>query len=90
MSEAPSCKWNLVPDTLETLYVARFCYLTRDTVLLRIHDSQGQRLLAERTYLNLGLARFHWTPGELNYDTSTGESISLPPSRLDGWRARLP
>jgi hypothetical protein len=85
-----TCVWKAVPNPDNSPYQARYCYLTKDTGLLRLYDVKGKQLLAERMYFNLDLPRLYWSPDALSYDTSTGESIPLPPTLLDRLRARLP
>lgn len=85
-----TCQWIDVSNPDDMPYTARYCHLTKDTGLLQLYDVKGQRLLAERMYSNLDLPRLYWGPDALNYDTSTGESIALPPTLLDKLRAKLP
>lgn len=85
-----ACIWEPVPNPDNMPYEARYCYLTKDTGLLRLYDGEGRQLLAERMYLNLDVPRLYWSPDALSYDTSTGESIQLPPTWLDRLRVLLP
>lgn len=85
-----ACVWETVPNPDNMPYMARYCYLTKDTGLLRLYDGKGKKLLAERMYFNLDLPRLYWSPDALSYETSTGESIQLPPTWLDRLRALLP
>ncbi len=86
----PDCKWVFVPNTENTLYSATVCYMTADTVLLRVYDLSGERLLAERSYRESGVDA-RWFSNEIVYDTSDDRgSIAIPPSMLDWLRARLP
>ena len=72
-------------------YVARYCYLTKDTVLLRLYAANADQVLAERMFFHLDRPTFYWEPDEFGYATSPdGGVISLPPTLLDRLRARLP
>lgn len=71
-------------------YLARYCYLSKDTVLLRLYGANGEQLLAERMFFELDFLRLYWRSDTLNYDTETGGSIPLPPTILDRFRAKLP
>ncbi len=84
------CRWNVAPNPENFPYVARYCYLTKDIVLLRLYDAQGRELLAERMYLEPNVALIVWTSDELLYRNSAGDTISLPPTIIDRLRARLP
>lgn len=86
-----SCLWNQVPKTVDEPYLARFCYLTKDTVLLRVYDITNRHLLAERIFFNMDRPNFYWDNNALGYDTAPdGGLISLPPTLLDRVRAKLP
>jgi len=85
-----ACVWEAVPSPDNSPYQARYCYLTKDTALLRLYDVKGKQLLAERMYFNLDLPRLYWSTDALLYDTSTGDSIPLPPTLLDRLCAKLP
>jgi hypothetical protein len=89
-TKGPNCRWNVIPNEENPHYSAQFCYLDSDTVWLKLYDASGQKLLAERIYWNIDLGRFYWESHALNYDTSTGDSISLPPTLLDRLLAALP
>ncbi|WP_174985638.1 hypothetical protein [Burkholderia lata] len=77
-------------------YWARYCYFG-DTVVLRLYDREGERLVAERTYRDgSGIpVELHWAkealmyPQGLEFGETFGE-ISLPPTFLDRMMARLP
>jgi hypothetical protein len=86
------CNWNVVENPDRAPYSARFCYLTKDTVLLRLYDVKGKQLLAERTFINIDHPNFVFDREELIYDTSSrdGGKILLPPNIVDQWLARLP
>jgi len=77
-------------------YWARYCYFG-DTIVLRLYDSEGERLVAERTYRDGSRipVELHWAkealmyPHGLEFGETLGE-ISLPPTFLDRMMARLP
>lgn len=88
--KVPYCDWEPVPNEKNKPYSANVCYLTKETILLRVYDSNGGRLLAERSYRNNGVYA-RWLPDEILYDTSDDDSsIAIPPTMLDWLRARLP
>lgn len=90
-ARAPSCEWRLVPNPNNTSYVARWCKLTKDTVLLRLYDATEQNLLAERAYFQLDRPNLGWAHDYLWYDTHPDDAfIALPPSMLERLRAKLP
>lgn len=87
----PNCRWNLVPKTSDVPYLAYFCYVARDTVLLRLYDISNQHLLAERMFFNLDRPNFYWENDAFGYDTAPdGGVVTLPPTVLDRLLARLP
>jgi hypothetical protein len=90
--EPLGCNWNAVENPDRAPYSARFCYLTKDTVLLRLYDVKGEQLLAERTFINIDRPNFVFDREELIYDTSSRDDgkILLPPNIVDQWLARLP
>jgi hypothetical protein len=89
--KAPSCEWDITPSPDNLPYSVRFCYLNKETVLLRLYDSTGKQLLAERTYFQLDRPRISWDTDRLWYDTYPDDSfITLPPSFFERLRARLP
>jgi len=91
MTRAPSCHWNAVPNPDNAPYSASFCYLNKETVLLRLYDPLGKHLLAERTYFNLDRPFVAFTQDELIFDTYPDDaSIALPPSLFERLRAKLP
>lgn len=90
MTRAPGCQWNVAPNPDAMPYLARYCYLSKDTVLLRLYGANGEQLLAERMFFELDFVRLYWRSDTLNYDTETGGSIPLPPTTLDRFRAKLP
>ena len=84
------CRWNLVDDPTAKPYSARWCKLTKDTVLLRLYDTNGL-LLAERMFFELDRPNFYWKDDALGYSTPPdGGVITLPPTVLDRLRAKLP
>jgi hypothetical protein len=86
-----SCRWNTVPNPTAKPYTARWCKLTKDTVLLRLYAANADQVLAERMFFHLDRPTFYWEAGEFGYATSPdGGVISLPPTLLDRLRARLP
>ncbi len=90
MSRGPACQWNIVPNPGNEPYVARYCHLTKDTVVLRLYDAKEEQLLAERMYFEQNIASVFWTHDALIYTTRTDDVISLPPTLLDRLRAKLP
>lgn len=91
-TKAPGCEWNAVPNPHNAPYLARFCYLDKETVLLRVYDAEGQSLLAERSIFELDRPRFHWELNALGYNDRNydGGEIALPPTLLERLRAKLP
>ncbi|MFZ3117900.1 MAG: hypothetical protein WA159_06225 [Variovorax sp.] len=90
-TKAPDCKWIAVENPDNVPYTARFCYLTKDTVLLRLYDAEELHLLAERTYFNLDRPFIAFVQDELVFDTyPEGSFIALPPSLVERLRAKLP
>lgn len=89
-TKAPGCQWNAVPNPGKSPYSARFCYLTKEAVLLRVYDETGQ-LVAERPYTYSDLARFYWEPNGLGYiSDDRGSFVELPPGFIERLRAKLP
>ncbi|WP_230939406.1 hypothetical protein [Burkholderia diffusa] len=75
------------------IYTARYAYLTRDRILLRVYRTSDNTLLAERTYWYPDAARLIWTKDSLIYDTAvSGDDglMRLPPSFIDRLLAKLP
>ncbi|MGF6640667.1 hypothetical protein [Paraburkholderia sp. MM6662-R1] len=64
-------------------YIARYAYLPRHRIALRLYRATTAELLAERVYRYPERIRLFWTEDYLIYDTSAeggdGE-IELPPS----------
>ncbi|HSU20790.1 MAG TPA: hypothetical protein VLK60_02760 [Variovorax sp.] len=90
-TKEPACQWIDVPSRNAVPYVARYCYLNKETVLLRLYAAGGRQVLAERMFFELDQPNFYWKADALGYSTlSDGGFISLPPTLLDGLRARLP
>jgi hypothetical protein len=91
-TKAPACEWNAVPSPNNAPYLARFCYLDKETVLLRLYDAEGKALLAERSLFELDRPRFHWESDALGYNDRKydGGEIALPPTLLERLRAKLP
>lgn len=90
LSLEPACRWNLIENPSKEPYVARSCYLTKDTVILRLYDLKEENLLAERVYSEPNVVLVAWTPNELLYRNSMGDEILLPPTLIDRLRAKLP
>jgi hypothetical protein len=86
-TRTPNCKWHAVDNPEHLPYSARFCYLTADTVILRLHDLQETQLLAERTFFELDRPNIVWSDRGLIYD---GGVIQVPPSLIERFRALLP
>ncbi|WP_155122865.1 hypothetical protein [Burkholderia ubonensis] len=73
-------------------YWARYCYFG-GTVILRLYDKEGKRLLAERTYRDTsGIpVNLHWAKETLMYPEGQDlGTINLPPTLYDRSMARLP
>ena len=88
---APNCSWSEVANAKNAPYSARFCYLNKEVVLLRLYDASATELLAERTYLQLDRPFISWDSDRLWYDTyPDGSFIALPPSLFERLRAKLP
>lgn len=88
---SPACIWNQVPKTVDEPYLAQVCYLTKDTVLLRVFDITNRHLMAERMFINTDLVNFYWESNLLGFDAyPDGGTISLPPTWLDRFKAKLP
>lgn len=90
LSREPACTWDLVDNPKNKPYVARYCHLTKDTVVLRLYDAREETLLAERMYFKQNIASIIWTSDGLLYDTWMGGVIPLPPTFIDHVRAKLP
>lgn len=90
-TRSPTCQWNTVPDAGSASYSARWCMLTKDTALIQLYDADGRRLIADRTYFQLGTPNVGWAHDRIWYDTYPEDAyIALPPSLLDRLRAKLP
>lgn len=90
-TRAPTCQWHAVPDAGNAPYTARWCMLTKDTALIQLYDADGQHLLADRTYFQLGTPNVGWAQDRIWYDTYPEDAyIVLPPTLLDRLRAKLP
>ncbi len=90
-TRAPNCHWNDVPNPDSAIYSARWCKLTKDTVLLRLYDITAQHLLAERTYFHLDRPFVAFAPDKLIFNTyPEGSFITLPPTLFERLRAKLP
>lgn len=78
--------------SVDGVYAARYCYF-KDTIVLRLYDRRGQRLVAERTYRDTSgdPVRIYWEKSVLLYaeDYDFGR-INLPPSLYDRLLAKLP
>ena len=84
-----------VSDVDGGLYTARYSYLGRGWILLRIYKTGDAKILAERTYQYGDTAKLVWTDDAVVYDTSENGilhdgAISLPPTWLDGVLAKIP
>jgi hypothetical protein len=82
-----------VSSTDGGLYTARYAYLGGEEFLLRVYRTADMALLAERTYPEPDAVDLLWTKEKLIYDTSAFDGkgyIALPPTLLDGIRAKLP
>lgn len=76
-------------------YTAKYAYLGRDTVLLRIYRSSDKKLLAERTFEYPDRVKLYWFKNDLLYHTNDPSylhegTISLPPGPIDNILAWLP
>ncbi len=90
-SRMPDCVWKVAPNPGNRPYAVRFCYLTKDTAVVRVYDLSEKHLLAERTFFELDRPRFYWTPEALGYSNERyGGLISIPPTLIDRLRAKLP
>lgn len=90
-TKEPACQWIAVPSRDAVPYAARYCYLNKETVLLRLYAAGGRQVLAERMFFELDQPNFYWKADALGYSTlSDGGFIALPPTVLDRLRARLP
>lgn len=86
----PSCEWHSVPKPATVSYRARYCWLSKEALLLRLYDEDDQ-LVAERAYRHFDLPRFFWNAQGLRYVPDEGEDlIEIPPTFLDRLRARFP
>lgn len=84
-----------VSDADGGLYTAKYAYLGRGWILLRIYKTGQPELLAERTYQYLDRAKLLWLENIIIYNTAEDEliydgGVNLPPSRLDFVLAKLP
>lgn len=87
---APDCQWNTVPNPDSAPYSARYCWLSKQEILLRLHGGAGH-LIAERTYPYSNIPFFVWSPDKLIFDTYPDDAfIALPPSLFERLRAKLP
>ena len=79
-----------VSDTQQGAYTAKYIFVTREKILLRLYRTGDPALLAERIYEENGVD-LKWTENKLIYDTASGDGhIALPPSQFDRLLARLP
>jgi hypothetical protein len=75
------------------LYIARYAYLGREEVLLRVYRRSDMTLIAERIYSELDEVGLVWTTDKVIYDTSAFDGkgyIDLPPTLLDRILAKFP
>ena len=73
-------------------YLARYCYF-ENTIVLRLYDTEGQHLIAERTYRDTSgvPVELSWRKDVLMYpDGPELGEIRLPPPLLDRVMSRLP
>jgi hypothetical protein len=79
-----------VSKTHDGAYTARYAFIRRDKILLRLYRTDDSRVLAERTFTEHGVGLV-WADDALIYDTSEDPGmIMLPPTRLDWLLAKLP
>lgn len=75
-------------------YIAKRCALGPEFwVVFRLYDAQSGELLAERTYDDPTFSPPIWEDGHVAYNPSPDDGdglLTLPPSWLDKWRARMP
>jgi hypothetical protein len=75
------------------IYTARYAYISRDRILLRVYRTSDMALMAERTYRYPDAAKLIWTKDSLIYD-SAGEGddgeVHLPPTIVDRLLAKMP
>lgn len=75
------------------IYTARYAYISRDRIFLRVYRTSDMALLAERTYEYPDAAKLIWTKDSLIYDTA-GEGddgkVHLPPTVVDRLLAKVP
>jgi len=89
-SKVPDCRWYEVPNPDGAPYSARYCWLSKQDILLRLYDGAGH-LVAERGYPYSNIPFFVWSSDKLIFDTYPEDAfIALPPSRLERLRAKLP
>jgi hypothetical protein len=89
-SRGGDCVWDLVEKEKNFPYVARYCYLTKNTAMLRLYDDKEEVLLAERMFFEMDYVMLNWTGDKLIYSNSEFDFISLPPTWIDRLRAKLP
>ncbi len=90
-TKEPACQWMDVPSRDAVPYVARWCKMDKETVLLRLHAANTDQVLAERMFFELDWPNFYWKANAFGYSTlPNGGVIPLPPTPLDRLRARLP
>lgn len=90
LTKAPTCQWQDVPGADDLNYSARYCWLEKRLILLRLYSMDG-KLVAERTYSYPDLPEFTWTSDRLWYDTYPADAfIALPPSFWEHLRAGFP
>ena len=88
----PKCQWeDFKPVRYPHPYLARWCFVKREMIVVRLFDETGQKLLAERTFEYPTFPRMYWQQDEFGFLTSSGAGgISLPPTLLDRLRLSLP
>lgn len=87
----PSCEWSSIENHEQVAYSARWCKLTKDTVVLRLYELDENRLVVERSFPHFDGPHFFWDAEGIGYDSQDGgDVISLPPTAYERFRARLP
>lgn len=75
-------------------YTGETCYLAHEYgTLFRLYAARSDELLAERTYLEPNAPRLLWFHDHVLYDIGARDGkgyVTLPPTRWDWLRARLP
>lgn len=86
-----SCEWSSIKSNEPIAYSARWCKLTKDTVILRLYELDENRLVVERSFPHFDGPHFFWDAEGIGYDSQDGgDVVSLPPAVYERFRARLP